>query len=86
MNTEKIQLDYPVDSDGVKTDTLTMRRAKVKDQVATDRIGGSDAEKEVRLFANLCEVAPATIEDLDMSDYKKLQEVYTGFLAPKPKP
>lgn len=36
---------------------------------------------EIRLFANLCEVAPAVIEDLHMADYQRLQELYQSFLA-----
>ena len=31
------------------------------------------------MFANLCEVAFETIEDLDIVDYKELQESYRAF-------
>lgn len=77
----KINLDYPVRIDGVEVKVLQMRRPKVKDQLAADKFGGGDAEKEVRLFANLCEVAPDTIEELDLADYTKLQGEYKGFLS-----
>ena len=60
---------------------LTLRRPKVRDMLAADKASGSDAEKEVRVFANLCEVAPAVIEALDMADYQALQERYAGFLS-----
>ena len=43
-------------------------------------VGKSQAEREVLLIANLCEVAPGDIEQLDMSDYKKLQEAFGAFL------
>lgn len=33
------------------------------------------------MFANLCEVAPTVIEDLDLADYQALQKVYSGFLS-----
>jgi hypothetical protein len=36
-------------------------------------------EKEIRLFANLCEVEPKVIEELDEADYSNLQKVYLGF-------
>jgi hypothetical protein len=78
---ETINLVHPVMSAGVELRSLSMRRPKVRDQLAVDRDKRSEAEKEVRLFANLCEVAPETIEDLDMADYAKLQETYRVFIG-----
>lgn len=76
-----ITLDYPVTIDGVEVKTLCMRRPKVKDQLASERSEGTQADREVRLFANLCEVTPATVEELDLVDYQKLQKEYEGFLS-----
>lgn len=78
---EQIELKHPVEIDGAKVTKLDMRRPKVKDQLAADKGAGGNAAKEVRLFANLCEVAPATIEELYLSDYQQLQETYTAFLS-----
>lgn len=77
---KKIKLQYPVEADGQKIDELNMRRPKVRDMLNAET-GGTDGEKEMRLFANLCDVAPDTIEQLDMADYLAVQEVYTGFLS-----
>ncbi|MBU0680099.1 MAG: phage tail assembly protein [Proteobacteria bacterium] len=77
----QIKLKHPVEIDGATVDSLDMRRPKVKDQLAADKGAGGNAAKEVRLFANLCEVVPATIEELDLSDYQQLQETYTSFLS-----
>lgn len=76
---EKVKLTYPVEVCGVKTDTLTMRRPKVRDELAVANGGGTNAERELKLFANLCEVDPSALEDLDMADYRKLQGVYKAF-------
>lgn len=81
---EKIVLDHPVNVDGLEIKTLGLRRPKVKDQLTADKAGGSDAEKEIRLFANLSEQPPAVIEELDLADYAKLQKAYTGFLSSAP--
>ena len=78
-----ITLSFPVETEGEKVTELKMRRPKVRDMLAADA-GGSDAQKELRLFANLCEVTPKTIENLDMADYLKVQEVYSGFLSSAP--
>lgn len=53
--------------------------------LAADKAKGSDAEKEIAMFANLCEELPETIESLDMADYQQLQETYRGFLSSTPK-
>jgi hypothetical protein len=79
--TEPIKLDYPIEIDGVKIKELKMRRPKLRDQLASQAKKGSDAVKEVSLFCNLLEQPPETLDELDLLDYKKLQETYTGFLS-----
>ena len=58
---EAIKLDYPVDG----VDSISMRRPKVRDMLAADKASGSDAEKEINMFSNLCEQTPGFIQDLD---------------------
>ena len=77
-----LQLRYPVSADGAELATLTLRRPKVRDLLAAETAGGSPAEKEIRLFAHLCETPPAVIEAMDLADYQRLQEAYQGFLEP----
>lgn len=77
---QTIELKYPIDSSGESVDKLTMRRSKVKDRLIVAKMkNSSDEEKEIRLFANLCEVAPNIIEELDESDYANLQKAYMDF-------
>lgn len=76
----EIKLEYPVESNGVTIELLSMRRPKVRDQIAAQKGDKPFPEIEKTLFSNLCEVAPAVIEELDMKDYKKLQNTYSGFL------
>jgi hypothetical protein len=75
---ETITLKYPLDS-GLAT--LTLRRPKVRDMIASDKAKGTDADKEIALFANLAEISPDEIAALDMADYKQLQEAYKAFLS-----
>ena len=75
----QIKLLHPVISDGTELRVLNLRRPKVRDVILAAKLGGSDEEKEVRMFANLCEVAPETIEEMDIADYKELQESYKAF-------
>ncbi|MEW6490370.1 MAG: phage tail assembly protein [Thermodesulfobacteriota bacterium] len=80
---ETLKLDHPVTVDGVEVTELRVRRPKVRDRLAVEKGGGSDAEKEHRLLANLAEVTPKTLEELDLADYLRLQEVLQGFLSPR---
>ncbi len=77
---QTIELNYPVEATGETFTNLTMRRSKIKDRLLVAKMKNvSDEEKEIRLFANLCEVEPKVIEELDESDYSNLQKVYLGF-------
>ena len=81
---QNIKLNYPIESDGANITDLNMRRSKVKDRLIVAKMkNSSDEEKEIRLFANLCEVAPNIIEELDESDYANLQKTYMDFFSSK---
>lgn len=80
----EIRLSYPVTVDGEQYTTLYLRRPKVRDQLAVQRGSMSEAEQEVKLLANLCETAPAVIEELDLYDYRMMQDALGNFIAAKP--
>ncbi len=78
----EIILKYPVKIDGIILDKLIMRRSKVKDRLAVSSMKeASDESKEIRLFANLCEVSLRVIEELDETDYLQVQKAYMGFFG-----
>jgi hypothetical protein len=77
-----IKLQYPVKIDGTEYAELTMRRSKVKDRLAVANMKNTtDEEREILLFANLCEVAPDVIRELDEADYPAVQKVYMSFFG-----
>ncbi len=80
---ETIQLQHPVTIEGTEIKHLNLRRPKVRDLRNAEKAGkgAGNAETEIRLFANLCEVTPETIEELDLADYGRLQKAYEGFLS-----
>lgn len=79
---QKIKLTETIKIDGVVISELTLRRPKVRDRLAVERLGNSDAEKEVALIANLADIPKDAVEDLDLADYAKIQETLQGFLLP----
>lgn len=78
-NSTTIKLASPIEISGAKVDTLTMREPRVKDMRIARKGGGDDADHEVTLFANLCEVTPLDIDNLTLPDYGKLQEAFRTF-------
>lgn len=76
-----VELITPITVDGATLSQLTVRRPKVRDMLAMENTAKNDAEKEINLFANLCEVNPDSLYELDMSDYSKLQKAYQDFLS-----
>nr|WP_264338158.1 phage tail assembly protein [Wolbachia endosymbiont (group A) of Cheilosia soror] len=76
---EIITLNNPITVDGISVSELTIRRPKVRDYLAIERINGSDLSKEVTLTANLTSVAKEAIEELDIADYVKVQEILKDF-------
>lgn len=81
MSKVKVELTHAIEIDGVKVSVIQLRRPKVRDMLSVEKSTDNDAEKEINLFANLCELTPDNLLDLDMADYTKLQKVYQDFLS-----
>lgn len=80
---QKIKLSNPVKIDGVEVQELSLRSPKVRDLIAASKKNVSESEREVNLIANLAEVSPETVQDLDLRDYIKIQEWLKDFLSPE---
>lgn len=78
---ELIKLKYPVEHNGQSFDSLTMRRCKVKDRRAATKQWATDEDREIGLIANLCDVPPAVIDELDAFDYNAVLTVFKGFFV-----
>ncbi|AZV46842.1 phage tail assembly protein [Nautilia sp. PV-1] len=59
---------------------IKMRSPKVRDIRAIDKIEG-ESEKEITLISNLTGLSIAELDDLDLKEYKKLQDALAGFLS-----
>lgn len=75
-----IELSSAISIDGAQVSVLTMREPTVLDQLAMDRSGGSDAEKELNMIAALCMVKPTDLHQLTLRDYKKVTAAFVGFI------
>lgn len=85
MSGTEITLQYPVVGPLGTVEKVTLRRAKVRDQVAAQEGGGNPAAQEMRLFGFLTGQPPEVLEEMDYVDYLALQKAFTGFLKPPAK-
>lgn len=77
-----VTLDYPFEYKGETIQSIAVkRRPKVRDQLAAAKSGKDSAGQEIALLANLAEVAPDILHEVDMADYAKLQQVLMDFLS-----
>jgi len=77
---ETIKLSHAITIENNTYEKLSLRRPKVRDRLAVERLKKTDAEKEITMIANLAEVTVEVIEELDLADYGKIQEVLQSFL------
>ena len=78
--TRTIRLRYGVEADGARIEQLAMRPPLARDSRDAQRGASSQGDMEIRLFANLCSVAPDAIERLHMADYRRVQGAFEDFL------
>ncbi|WP_322999957.1 phage tail assembly protein [Castellaniella sp.] len=74
-----VELKYPVEIDGAQVSVLKLRRPKVRDNLAAEKMGATNADREIALIALLADVAPSALHELDMGDYAALQKAVAGF-------
>ncbi len=75
-----ITLTRSMDIDGLKVETLRMREPTVNDQLVMDASKGSDVEKEISMFANLCQIAKEDIKKLTLKNYQRVQKAFSSFI------
>lgn len=77
-----ITLQYPVEYGGVIYSQLVMRRCKGRDlKLARKQAGGDEAEMDSYLMGNLCDVSVDVIDELDMVDFRSVQDGLRNFLG-----
>lgn len=75
-----VTLSRPASIAGVSTAAVRMREPTVGDQEVASEMSGSDASREITVFANLCGLVPDDIRKLPLRDYKRLQTAYLAFI------
>ncbi|MFH6974121.1 phage tail assembly protein [Neisseria sp. 23W00296] len=73
---KEIRLHCPLRlADGRLLESVTVRRAKVGDIRAVAHLEG-DAAQEIAMMARLSGLVPEDLENMDLCDYKQMQEFF----------
>lgn len=80
----EIELKFPIEFDGEKITSLTMRRAKVRDKLKAKNVKGDEMDKVLALIANLVERPVDVLAELDDLDLEQLQTQYLAFTGRTP--
>ncbi len=75
-----ITLKKPIEVDGQKVETLTMREPTVLDQKLAQSNAKTNVDMETQLFANLCGIPSDVVNGMKLSNYNRLQIAYSSFL------
>ena len=75
-----ITLKHPITVDGREVAKLTLRRPKVRDLERMDKVSGEIA-KAVTLVADLAELSPDQVRELDAEDFTAVAEALGDFLS-----
>lgn len=75
-----ITLKKPIEVDGQKVETLTMREPTVLDQKLAQNNAKTNVDMETQLFANLCGIPSDVVNTMKLSNYQRLQTAYSSFL------
>ena len=78
--TAVIDLDFPFEFDGETVSKITMRRPKMGDNIAVQKMKGDDFTKGIALLVRLCEgMSPEHLAELDELDASKLNDQLEAF-------
>lgn len=77
----EITLTKPRNVEGTDTAVVRMREPTVADMERFQDDKGTDAQREVRMIANLCEISPDTLRSFPLRDYARLQAGFAVFTS-----
>lgn len=77
---EKYKLLFPIKADGQELKELTVRRPTVRD-LKNSRRACDNSEQDLQLLADLTNIAPKDLENMDLADYNAIWEIVGKFRA-----
>lgn len=82
-----VDLDFPIEVAGQTVTKIRFRRMKGRDQMAIEKVKGSNAETGFALMAALAvepHMAPEDFHEVDAADLKKIDDALRPFIGLPP--
>ena len=79
---DRVQLSHPLQVGETTVNEVTIRRPKVKDLRALERLrgpGAGDIDQGVAMAAMLCDLPLEAVDEMDATDFTAISEVIAGF-------
>lgn len=77
---ETVRLEYPFEFKGEHISEVTLRRPKMRD-IKKSQTFKDDLDKSLRMIADLAELDPKAVEELDPIDFGRLADVMGEFMG-----
>ncbi len=77
---ETVRLQHPFDFKGEHISELTLRRPKMRD-LKKSQSYKDDLDKSMRMIADLAEVDPKLVEEIDPEDFGRLTDIVGEFMG-----
>lgn len=82
MSKTTYQLKYPVTLNGETITELNLRRPKARDLIKSQKAKGGEMEMIATMLADLAEITPRVVNELDAEDFAAVGEVIGNFMTP----
>lgn len=76
----ELQLKHPFEFNGEQVTTLSIRRPKLRDMKRVQKVK-DDLEKSITMLADLAEVEPKLLEELDTEDFTRACDLLGEFMG-----
>lgn len=87
MNDPRVKLSRPLKIGDRTVAEVTIRRPKVKDLRAMEKVrepGSTEMDQGIAMAATLCDLPLEAMDEMDAADFASISEVITGFLPKAP--
>ena len=83
MTTEAFKLEYPIEVDGIETDTLNLRRITIGDLEDLDANKNAKTERQriIKLLSAISGAPEKSIKQMDAYDFERAVEQVMVFLG-----
>ena len=86
-DTHRVKLSRPLEVGGKTIAEVTIRRPKVRDLRAMEKMrepGSSELDQGIAMAAALCDLPLEAMDEMDATDFAAISEVLGGFLPRGP--